>query len=105
MELHIHGFECLQKDFIGEYNLCGRVICLDGCLHLWVAQLFEILRINTAVIALMNNAPSLASAAEEITARIICNMLSTAQLLVGISSFPAMNMCPWARLQAFGPDR
>ncbi len=54
----------------------------------------SILRIDTAVLALMNSAPSLAFAAEDITALIICNMLSTAPLLVGIFSCPAMNMCP-----------
>ncbi len=66
----------------------------------------SVLRIDTSILALMNTALSLASAAEDITALlIICNKLSTAQLLVGISSCSAMNMCPPARLQAFGSDR
>ncbi len=70
----------------------------------WPSSL-RVLRIDTAVLALMNSAPSSASAAEDITALIICNMLSTGALLVGISSCPAMNMHPAAWLQAFGLDR
>jgi hypothetical protein len=49
---------------------------------------------ETAILALMNNAPSLASAADDITAHNICNMLSTAPLLLGMSSLSAMNMWP-----------
>ncbi len=60
---------------------------------------------ETTVLALMNSAPSLASAANEITALIICNMLSTAPLLMGMFSLPAMNMWPPALLQALGSDR
>jgi hypothetical protein len=59
----------------------------------------------TAVLALMNNAPGLASAADDITALIICDMLITAPLLIGMSSLPAMNMWPPALLQALGSDR
>jgi hypothetical protein len=39
------------------------------------------------------------------TAWIICEMLRTAPLLMGISSFPAMNMWPLARLQDLGSER
>ena len=53
----------------------------------------------------MNSAPSLASAADDITALIICNVLSTAPLLMGMSSLPAMNMWPPALLRALGSDR
>ncbi len=60
---------------------------------------------ETAVLALMNSAPSLASAADDITALIICNMLSTAPLLMGMSSLPAMNMWRPALLQTLGSDR
>ena len=60
---------------------------------------------ETAVLALVNNAPSLASAVDDITALIICDMLSTALLLMGMSSVPAMNMWPPALLQALGSDR
>ncbi len=40
---------------------------------------------QTAVLALMNNAPSLASAADDISALIICKILSTPPLLMGMS--------------------
>ncbi len=59
---------------------------------------------ETAVLALMNSAPSLASAANDNTALIICDMLSTTQLLMGMSSSPAMNMWPPALLQVLGSD-
>jgi hypothetical protein len=62
-------------------------------------------RMETAVLRLMNNALSLASAADDITALIICDMLSTAPLLMGMSSVPAMNMWPPALLWALGSDR
>ncbi len=68
-------------------------VCVCG----WPCSL-SVLRVDTAVLALMNSAPSLASATEDITALMICNMLSTAPLFVGISAFPAMNMCPSAWL-------
>ncbi len=48
---------------------------------------------ETAVLAFMNNALSLASAADDITDLIICDMLSTAPLLMGMSSLPATNTC------------
>ncbi len=60
---------------------------------------------ETAVLALMNSAPSLASAANDITALIIGDMLRTTPLLVGMSSLPAMNMWPPALLRAMGSDR
>jgi hypothetical protein len=60
---------------------------------------------ETAILALMNNAPSLASVANDITALIICDMLSTTLLLMGMSSVPAMNMWPPALLRALGFDR
>ncbi len=47
---------------------------------------------DTAVFALMNNAPSSASAADDMTDLIFCNMLRTVPLFIGISSSPAMNM-------------
>ena len=60
---------------------------------------------ETAVLASMNNASSLASAADDITALIRCNVLSTAPLFMGMSSLPAMNMWPLALLRALGSDR
>ena len=62
-------------------------------------------RIETAVFAFINKAPSSASAADDMTARMICEMLRTAPLFVGMSSFADMNMCPPARLQALGSDK
>jgi hypothetical protein len=56
---------------------------------------------ETAVLALMDSAPSSASAANDITALIICDMLSAALLLMGMSSLPAMVMWPPALPQAF----
>jgi hypothetical protein len=66
----------------------------------------SVCHIETAISALMNNAPSSASAADDITALIIYNILSTtAPLLAGMSSVPAMNMWPPALLWALGLDR
>ncbi len=61
--------------------------------------------IDTDVLALMNSAPSSASAANDITALIICEMFNMALLLMGISSMPAINMWSLAWLQAFGSDK
>ena len=62
-------------------------------------------RIDTAVLVLMNSAPNSASAADDITAFIICKIFNIAPLLMGISSEPAMNMWPPALLGAFGSER
>jgi hypothetical protein len=60
---------------------------------------------ETAILALMNNMPSSASVANDITALIIYNMLSsTALLLMGMSSLLAMTLWPPALLQALGSD-
>ncbi len=61
-------------------------------------------RIETTILGLMNNAPSLASAADNITGFIICEILSTAPLLMGMSSVPAMNVWLLALLWALGSD-
>ncbi len=60
---------------------------------------------ETAILVLMNNAPSSTSVADDITALIICDMLSTTLLLMVMSSVLAINMWPLALLQAFGSDR
>ena len=62
-------------------------------------------RIDTAVFAFRNRAPSSASAADDMTARMICEMFRTAPLFAGISSFDDMNICPPARLRALGSDK
>ena len=51
-----------------------------------------VVRMEMAVFALTNNAPSSASAADDMTDLIICDMLRTATLFIGISSSPATNM-------------
>ncbi len=61
--------------------------------------------IETAVFALIKRAPSSTYAADAMTARIICKILRTAPLFVGMLSLPAMNMCPPARLRAFDSDK
>ncbi len=65
----------------------------------------SVCRIETAIFALMNSAPNSASAADDMTALIIWEILSTAPLLRGMFSFPAMNMWPPARLRALGSDK
>ncbi len=65
----------------------------------------SIVRMETAVFALINNAPSSASAADDMTDFIICEVLRTAPLFIGILSSHAMNMWPPAWLWAFGSDR
>jgi hypothetical protein len=60
---------------------------------------------DTAVLALMNSTPSSASAADDITALIICKIFNTTPLFMGISSVPAMNIWPPALLQDFGSKR
>ena len=59
----------------------------------------------TAAFALMKRALSSASAADNITARTICEMLRTAPIFVGMSLSLAMNMCPPAQLRALGLER
>ncbi len=71
-------------------------ICGCGC-----PNSLSVHRMDTAVLALMNNAPSSASAAGDVTALIICKMFNTALLLMGISSVPAINMWLPALLRAF----
>jgi hypothetical protein len=97
------------------FNTLGRILLVSGSwaveLSVWMGVRIckcpissSVHCIETAVLALMNNAPSLASAADDITAYIICKILSTAPLLMGMSSVPAMNMWPPALLQALGSD-
>ncbi len=74
--------------------------CISGCGCGWSSSV-SIWCIKTAVFALMNRAPNSASAANDITAQIICEILRMASLLKGMLSFPAMNMCPPAGLQDF----
>ena len=66
-------------------------VCIGVRVWGWPNSL-SVVRMETAVFALMNNAPSSASAADDMTDLIICDMLRTAPLFIGISSSPAMNM-------------
>ncbi len=84
------------------YNHSSGSIGVWGC---GCPSLISVCRIEMAVFALMNRAPSSASAAGDMTARIICKTLRTAPLLIGILSFPAMNMWPPARLRDLGSER
>ncbi len=47
----------------------------------------SVVRWGTACLALMNNAPNSNSAAEDMTALIICEIFKTARLFAGILSF------------------
>ena len=98
------------------FNAFGRILLVSSAcaveLSVWMGVLgcvcpnsSSVCRMDTAVLALMNNAPSSASAADDITALIICEMFNTAPLLMGISSLPAMNMWPPALLRALGSER
>jgi hypothetical protein len=80
---------------------CWICIGVHGCV--WLSST-SIWRIETAVFVLMKRAPNLASAADDMTAQIICKILRTTQLLKGMLSFPAMNMFPPMSLQDFGLD-
>ena len=63
----------------------------------------SIVRMETAGFVLTNNAPSSASAADDMTDLIICDMLRMAPLFIGILSSPPM----WspARLRALDSDK
>ena len=76
--------------------------CMRGCGWLSSASVW---RIKTAVCVLMKRAPYSASAVDDLTAQIICKILRMAPLLKGMSSFPAMNMCPPMQLGDFGLDK
>ena len=65
----------------------------------------SVVRMETAVFVLMNNAPRSASTADDMTDLIICDMLRTAPLFIGILSSPAMNMWPPAWLWALVSDK
>ena len=51
------------------------------------------------------SAPTLALAADDSTALIICNIVNTAPLLVGVSTLFDMNKCPLALLRALLSER
>jgi hypothetical protein len=82
---------------------CCAAVSLNGSMRLYVAYFGEKLwRIGTSLPALMYNAPSSASAAEDITALISWAMLRTAPLLCGFVSLDDMKKWHPAQLRAFG---
>ena len=86
----------------------ARAVALSFCIGVrgcGCPSLISVCRIETAVFALMNRAPNSASAADDMTAQIIWEMLRTAPLLIGISLCPAMNMWPPAWLRDLGSKR
>ncbi len=80
------------------------LVCIGVRICGWPNSL-SVVRMETVVFELMNSAASSASAADDLTDFITCKMLRMAPLLIGISSFPAMNMWPPAWLWAFSSDR
>ncbi len=97
------------------FNAFGRILLVSSAcaveLLVWMGvrgcgrpNSSSVRRMDTAILALMNSAPSLASA-DDITALIICKMFNTAPLLMGMSLFPAMNMWPPVLLRALGSKR
>ncbi len=93
------------------FSAFGRILLVSSAcaveLSVWIGvrvcgcpNSLSVVRMEMAVFVLMNNAPSSASAADDMTDLIICDMLRTEPLYIGISLSPAMNMCLPARLQA-----
>ena len=98
------------------FNAFGRILLVSSAcaveLSVWMGvrgcecpNSSSVHRMDTAVLALMNSAPNSASAADDITAFMICEIFSSAPLLMGISSESAMNMWPPALLRAFNSKR
>ena len=85
--------------------MCGGIVGLDGSAWLWMSHFLECLSHGHSCFGVDESAPNSASAADDITAFIICEIFNTAPLLMGISSEPAMNMWPPALLRAFGSER
>ncbi len=65
----------------------------------------SVCRDGTASRQLMYSAPILASAAEDMTALIICAMVCIAPLLAGVGVLSDMKKCPLARLHALTSDK
>ncbi len=70
----------------------------------WPSSL-SVWRMEMAVFALMKRVPSSASAVDDMTSHIICKIVRTAPLFVGMLSLPAINMCLPVQLRAFGSDK
>ncbi len=83
----------------------GCAVALSICIGVrgcgW-PSLISVCRIEMAVFTLIKRAPSSASAADDMTTQIFCEVLRTARFFMGILSFPAVNMWPPASSAAAG---
>ena len=77
-------------------------IGVGGCLCPIVSNAW---RVGIASLLLMKRVPNSASAAEDLTAFIICKMLRTDSLFGGTVELSDMKKCPPAMLLAFDSDR
>ena len=94
VEPHVHGFRGFRGDAVGGDAMCCRIICLHGSSWLWVSQFNKFCPYGTANFVSMNSAPNSASAAELITALMICKKFRTAPLPRGMSLSLDMKKCP-----------
>jgi hypothetical protein len=83
--------------------VCAVAVALSVCIGVrgcgWPSST-SICHIKMAVFILMNRALNSVSTVDDMTPKIICEILRMAPLLKGMQSFPAMNMCLHAPLQA-----
>ncbi len=87
------AFSAFSRILLVSTSACAVELSVCIGVHVWGwPNSSSIVCMETAVFALMNNAPSSASAGDDMTDLIICSMLRTAPLFFGISSSPAMNM-------------
>ena len=90
MVAHIHRLCRFGGDDVGEYAVDCGVVDLHWCAGLRMAHSSRVFLITTANFALMNRAPSSASAAEDMTAFIILEILMSAPLFTGTGTSAAM---------------
>jgi hypothetical protein len=99
------AFNAFGIIFVGEKVMCDFVICLQWCWWLGVAKFFEHVPHGDGDFCIDEEGASSTSTADDMTTPIICKMLRTAPLFAGMSSLPAINMCPPAQQRAFGSDK
>ena len=105
VEFHVDALRCFWDDllfrslFAVELSVC---IIVFGC---GCPSSLSVFLAGTASLQFMNSAPRYASAADYITAFIICETFIAAPLFTGISSFPAMTQWPPALILAFDLDK
>ena len=85
----------------------GRVVGLHRSGRLSVSHCFEGVPYHAKIasLQLMKRAPSSASAAEDITALMIWEMMTKAPLLAGMGELLDMKKCPLSRLLVFDSER